>query len=82
MTRHKRSLSDVVKEEREASECMLCVIPERAEIEKERKSGGAEVRHVVEFLIKDCGYPEDKVMKQKNSKFSKHFIYHMEKPGE
>ncbi len=82
MTKHKRSLSDVVEEEREASGCMLCSIPERAEIEKERRTGGAEVRHIVQYLIKDCGYPEDKVMKQKGSKMSNHFIHHMEKTSE
>jgi hypothetical protein len=79
MTRHKRSLADVVKENREAEKCLLCTIPEREEIERERFTNGAEVRHICEYLIKDCGYPEDEINRQRSSKMSKHFKYHCEK---
>jgi hypothetical protein len=79
MTKHKRSLSDVINEERKASECMLCVIPERKEIEKERFENGAEIRHICEYLIKDCGYPEDEVSRQRSSKMTKHFKLHLER---
>lgn len=81
MTKHKRSLAAVVKEEREASQCMLCVIPERLEVEAERRNG-AEIRHIVQWLVKDCGYPEEEVLKQRTSRMTKHFLFHMEKLDE
>ena len=73
----RRSLSDVVKERREAEECMLCVVPERKEIERERREG-ADIKDIAAWLIKDCGYSEERVTKQRSSKMSKHFSNHME----
>jgi hypothetical protein len=74
-TKTKRSLADVVAEERSSKACMLCEIPEQEELEREY-SNGAQIRHIAEYLIKDRGYPVDKVDAQRQSRMSKHFRFH------
>jgi hypothetical protein len=76
MTKPKRPLSDVVKERQKSEGCMLCTIPEREEIEAERKNG-AEIRDIAAWLVKDCGYDEEWISQQrKSNRMTRHFERH------
>ena len=72
---HRTPLKEFVAKAVEASKCFLCSIPERQEIE-EAKQGGAETKHIVQWLIDDCGYEEKKVKAARNQ-MGHHFSVHM-----
>jgi len=66
----RRSLKEFLK----ANGCFLCFIPERAEVEEAKKEG-AETRQIVSWLIEDCHYSEEVVVKARGS-MGHHFFAH------
>ena len=78
----RRSLQKFVhdkKEEKKATDCILCTIPEKDEIAKAR-AAGAQLKHIAEWLVAECGY--DKVRIHKSMKrMSHHLGNHLGKEG-
>lgn len=70
MKKQQRSLAQFAK----AHGCFLCFIPQRVEIEK-AKAAGTETKTIVRWLIEDCGYNAETVVKARNGMAS-HFLLH------
>ncbi len=70
MKAKRRPLSEYAK----AHGCFLCGIPEREEVEASRASG-IETKMVARWLIEDCGYDEQVILKARGS-MGHHFANH------
>ena len=75
----RRSLQKFIHDKKNDTDCFLCTIPEKDEIAKAR-AAGAQLKHVTEWLVRECGYDKDRVKKNTKS-IIRHLGDHLNKEG-
>ena len=77
--KNRRSLQKYIFDKKKATECFICNLDEKDEIDKARASG-AKLNDVADWLVSECGH-DRKFIKLKMKQMSTHLNNHITEDG-